>query len=202
MTLTRRELEDEARRWYRADDLDDHAFDAIERRWREREADEGRISGMHRQIEVHNPMLHGIAWWETRQRGSGQVVRPITDADLFNLSLLLDAGSPKPRRFHPDRLVGRWRLVGRGPFTTQIEPVTATDELVLHADGRVETVGARDRNGWTWAGHDLGGLKLLFYPPGEPLPRREVIAGLDERHLHLYEPGHVNLLQRWERDLR
>ena len=198
--VTRSELEELLSRWFQAENLSPSEVDRLHRAWQEREKDRLYLNMLRRQFDPANLVAGGTAWWEERQQGQHDTVIPITPTDLVKMWLSFDplARPPRARPWCPDLLVGRWRLVGVSANGRDLAP-TAPREWTLQPDGRLETVGDPDHDGWTWSAERGISLHLRLLAPLNKLPRIWSTDRVEGGEMDLYPPEMDPGFQRWRR---
>src|SRR5262249_55817835 len=137
-----------------------------------------------------DPVAHGLAWWEDRQRGAGYTVLPISAIDhalmLWTSEPLLDP-RPAPRAHTPPELHGGWRTIDLDPARTWI----------LDAGGALRGDPARD--GWGWRVHEGMIRSLCLGPDYDPLRERWTILEVGAAELEVIPPdvivGSIRLIR-------
>jgi hypothetical protein len=172
-------------------------------------ADPRRRGGQLGQFAPHDPIGHGLAWWEERQQGSRDLVMP-TDLDhalmLLTSEPLLEP-LPAPRPHCPPDLVGRWELAGVSPDDTIVVAPPAPRAWILGPDGVLATEGDDRRATWRWRVHEGGNRSLCLGPSFDPLRERWTFVGPDETYapppaaaeVDLMSPDATRGFERWRR---
>lgn len=167
-------------------------------------ADRPRMRGQLGQFAPEDPIGHGLAWWEERQRGSPVLRLPISKLDhalmLITSEPRLDP-RPAPRPHCPPELCGRWERTGASRDDVTMEPPRSPRAWTLGADGSVATEGDPERAGWTWRVHEGSFRTLCLGPPHDPLRERWIVLALrpDAAELDLASPDTIRGFERWRR---
>jgi len=194
IALSAAELAAVLRHAFHAEALDDLALRRLHRHWRAFAADPARVAG---QAGLFHPdravqVVAGLRWWEERQQGRGELVRPITAGDraamLFSSEQTV-TGAPQPRLYCPAELAGDWQEVG--------EPGAAPARRVrLHPDERFEDSAAPARRDWRWRVHLGGFVEIWLGPDRLDADRRWWIRHRDGDQLVLDGAGAPRRLER------
>lgn len=136
-----------------------------------------KTGGQVGQFAPDDPIGHGLAWWEDRQRGSSYTVLPISTLEhalmLWTSEPLLDP-RPAPRPHCPRELCGGWR--SSDPPRTWI------------LDGGGALRGDPARDGWGWRVHEGMIRSLLLGPDYDPQRERWTILDLSAGALEVIPP--------------
>jgi hypothetical protein len=202
--MTGPELDAAIRRYFFADELDAAARARLVGEGLALVADPARRLGQVGQFAPEDPIGHGLAWWEERQRGEPHLIQPISDLDhalmLITSEPRLDP-RPRARPHCPPALYGRWELVGISRDELTVDPAPSLRAWTLGADGELATEHDPDRAGWTWRIHEGGMRSLCLGPIDQPL--LECWTIIDDRsgdgELDLTSPEAIRGFERWRR---
>lgn len=199
--LKRAELEELLWNWFVVEKLPGEEVDRIHDAWRKRVKDQQFVNMLRRQFDPANRVALGAAWWEERQQGEPLYeVLPIVEVDLVKMWLTIDplVNPPRPRPWCPDGLLGPWRLAAiRNDRRERWWEAPSACHWTLLRDGRLETVGDKRHEGWSWAAHRSGWhLDLYLAPNGwTSLPEIRPIDYLDEQTMDVFmsdlDPCHL-----------
>lgn len=197
-TLTLAELAEELRRSFHADQLSELELRRLHRRWEEFAGDQARVAGQGTMFQPENAehVVAGLQWWEERQQGRTETVRPITLGDraamLFSSERTL-AIAPEPRLYNPAELVGRWDLLAagrRGAAERAAErPVDPPRHWRLGAEGGFHDSAAPERDGWLWRVHRGAFAEIWLGPGRHAAEQRWWIRRRDGEEIELCPPG-------------
>lgn len=196
--MTAAELDAALTRWFFADSLDAATRARLIAAALAFARDRPAMLGQVGQFAPDDPIGHGVAWWEARQRGAGTLVQPISELDhalmLWTSEPRLDP-RPAPRPHCPAELGGRWQLAGTSRDEVTIEPPAAPRTWTLGADGRLD--GDRERAGWGWRVHEGMIRALCLGPEDDPLRERWTILDLRGDQLDLIPPDQIRGFERY-----
>jgi hypothetical protein len=203
--MTGEEFFDALVRYFFADDLDaasrarlfEAAIALVE--------DGARRAGQVGLFRPDDPLGHGLAWWEERQRGAPVLRMPIEDLDHALMLLCSDPTldpQPAPRPHCPAELRGRWELVGVSADGVTVAAPPAPRAWTLGPDGAFAVEGDPERaeTGWSWRVHEGSFRSLCLGPAWDPLWERWTLrAQRSDVEMDLVPPEAIRGFERWRR---
>ncbi|MCE9578800.1 MAG: hypothetical protein K8W52_37090 [Deltaproteobacteria bacterium] len=200
--MTAAELESALLRYFVADELDAAARARLVAAGLELIGDRARVLGQVGLFAPDDPIGHGLAWWEERQRGEPALVLPITALDqalmLYTSEPRLDP-RPRPRAHCPPELRGRWQRIGVSRDDVTVAPPDHPRAWTLGNGGELATEGDPARAGWGWRVHEGSARSLCLGPAGDPLRERWTVLAFDDGEMDLVSPDAYRGFERWRR---